>query len=230
MGLKLTSIQARDLPDAWFQAVDRVLTEGRQWTVTHGSYEGQKRWELDYVTIHILYPGTRPLVPEMPVHLSHIPPPTTMEHVEAYLPYLMTDQPLKINELYSYGQRLAPQIEAIIRRYKEHGFGSNQECMTVARPEDLKLADPPCLRQIDIRIVTKDGLREGESFALHFIVYFRSNDLWNAFPINLASIRLLQEYMAECIGVEAGEIVYASKGLHLYDFSFDVAKLRVGAV
>ena len=45
-------------------------------------------------------------------------------------------------------------------------------------------------------------------------------------PANLAAIRLMQEYMAESIGVAAGEIVASSKGLHLYDHSWDVAKLR----
>jgi thymidylate synthase len=64
---------------------------------------------------------------------------------------------------------------------------------------------------------------------LHFIVYFRSNDLWNGFPANLAAIRMMQEYMAECIGVEPGEIVYSSKGLHIYDHAWNVALLRTGA-
>ena len=115
-------IQARDLPDAWFQAVDLVLNKGRVWVVEHGSYEGQRRWELDHVTINITHPGIRPLVPEMPAHLAHIPPPTTMDYVEDYLPYLMTAQPLKENEVYTYGTRIEPQMEAIIKRYKKHGY------------------------------------------------------------------------------------------------------------
>jgi thymidylate synthase len=228
MGLRPVNIIARDIPDAWFQAVDAVLAYGRQWTVEHGSYEGQKRWELDYVTVHIKHPGARPLVPEMPAHLSHIPPPSTMDYVSEYLPYLMTDQPLKDNESYTYGMRITSQMEAIIERYKRHGFGSNQECIAVARPEDIDLGDPPCLRQIDTRIIAKDGLKEGEGPALHFIIYFRSWDLWGGFPSNLAAIRLMQEYMAECVGVEAGEMIASSKGLHLYDFSWDIAKLRTG--
>lgn len=214
------TIIARDLPDAWFSAIDLVLDKGRVWTVEHGSYEGQKRWELDYVTIHILHPGQRPLVPDMPLHLAYVPPPATIEYVEGYLPYLIADKPTEANEAYTYGQRVEPQMEAIIRRYKEHGFGSNQECIAVARPEDIELDDPPCLRSIDCRIYPDEP-------ELHFAVYFRSNDLWNGFPANLAAIRLMQEYMADCIGVPAGSIVYSSKGLHLYDHVWDVAKLRV---
>jgi len=216
---------ARDLPDAWFQAVDLVLSEGRQWAVEHGSYEGQQRWELDYITIRITNPGVRPLIPEIPIGMD-VPPPTTMEYVEEYLPYLMTDQPPQQNEVYTYGERVAPQMEAIIRRYLEHGFGSNQECIAVARPSDIELGDPPCLRQIDCRVFPEECLEKGEEQALHFSVYFRSNDLWGGFPANLAAIRLMQEYMAESLGIAAGEIIYSSKGLHIYDHAWSVARLR----
>lgn len=225
--LRPVHITARDLPDAWYQAVQYVLEYGRKWTVQRGSYEGQERWEADWIDIHITHPGVRPIVPDMPAHLSNVPPPTTMEYIEKYLPYLMTNQPLKENEQYTYGERLAPQMEEIINRYKK-GYGSNQECMAVARPEDIALSDPPCLRQIDTRIVAPDGLKNGEKHQLHFFPYFRSWDLWNGFPANMAAIRLMQEYMAECIGVDAGEIICTSKGLHIYDHAWDIAKLRIG--
>lgn len=60
--------------------------------------------------------------------------------------------------------------------------------------------------------------------ALHFIVYFRSWDLWGGFPSNLGGLQLMKEYMASEIGVKDGEIVAASKGLHLYDYTWDLAK------
>jgi thymidylate synthase len=227
-------IVARDLGDAWFFAVDHVLKFGRQWTVERGSYAGQKRWELDWVEIHITHPHQGDLIPEMPPHLSHIPPPTTMEYVHDYLPYLMEDQPLKANEVYTYGQRVKPQMDAIIERYRSGGpggtqsFGSNQECIAVARPEDIELSDPPCLRQIDTRIVAPDGLKKGEPHQLHFAPYFRSNDLWNGFSANMAAIVLMQQWMAQEIGVEPGEIIYTSKGLHIYQHVWDIAELRVG--
>jgi len=47
---------------------------------------------------------------------------------------------------------------------------------------------------------------------------------WNGLPANLAAIQLLKEYMAAEIGVEDGEMVCASKGLHIYDYAFDLAK------
>jgi len=42
--------------------------------------------------------------------------------------------------------------------------------------------------------------------------------LWAGFPSNLAGIQLLKEYMASEIGVEDGEMVVMSKGLHIYEY------------
>ena len=45
-----------------------------------------------------------------------------------------------------------------------------------------------------------------------------------AFLPNLAAIQLLKEYMADEIGVADGEIIASSKGLHLYEYSWELAK------
>jgi thymidylate synthase len=109
------------------------------------------------------------------------------------------------------------QIEWVIDTYRRFGPRNNQMVLQVAHPSDLALADPPCLRHIDTRL--QDG-------RLHFLVYFRSWDLWGGLPANLAGIQGLKEYMAGEIGVEDGEMVVESKGLHLYGYAEDLAKLR----
>jgi thymidylate synthase len=107
------------------------------------------------------------------------------------------------------------QIELLIWTYKNKGHRNNQMVLQVAQPTDMLLQDPPCLRHIDTRI--QDG-------KLHFYPYFRSWDLWGGLPANLGGIQLLKEYVAAEIGVEDGEIIASSKGLHIYDYSFDLAK------
>jgi thymidylate synthase len=213
--MKLIFIEARDLPDAWFQCVYQILDEGRTYTIDRGSFQGQERLEFDYVTVHIKFPGTRPLLPDIPPSLG-IPNPVADDYLDQYLPYLMTSVKRE-GEEYTYGEYLEPQIDEVIRMYREDGHGTNQAYMTVGDPRTIYSQDPPCLRGIDTRI--KDN-------ALHFITYFRSWDLWNGFPANLGAIQLLKEYMAENIGVEDGEIIAASKGLHLYDYVWELAKLR----
>ena len=244
--MNLEFIESTTLPDAWFQCIDRILESGRKYTIDRGSYEGQQRLEFDYITVHIKYPGVRPLLPDIPSHLG-IPNPVADGYLEEYLPYLMTSIK-KEGEDYTYGERLAgwsyfkfpnakadelysselqdfidlvqvDQIEEVIRMYKRDGHGTNQACMEVAMPSDIILKDPPCLRSIDCRI--SDG-------KLHFVVYFRSWDLWSGMPANLGAIQLMKEYMASEIGVNDGEIIASSKGLHLYDYAWKLAELRAG--
>jgi len=107
------------------------------------------------------------------------------------------------------------QIELLIWTYRNKGFRNNQMILQVGMPSDMLLLDPPCLRHIDTRI--QDG-------KLNFFVYFRSWDLWGGFPENLAAIQMMKEYIAAAIGVEDGKIFACSKGLHLYGYSFDLAK------
>jgi thymidylate synthase len=115
------------------------------------------------------------------------------------------------------GQLYLNQIEWIIDTYKRFGHRNNQMVLQVAHPSDVTLIDPPCLRSIDTRI---------QENTLHFFVYFRSWDLWGGLPANLAGIQNLKEYMAGQIGVQDGEMVVESKGLHLYGYAEDLAKLR----
>lgn len=229
--LNIQKVVARDLPDLWFQAIYGILQEGREFKIDKGSYEGQTRFEYDYFIGHVTFPGNRPLLPDIPSQYG-IPNPVEEAYLyggegysRSYIEYLMT--PIKEpGESYTYGERLTShdtghlqfnQIEYVIGTYKNHGYRNNQMVLQVAQPSDLLLDDPPCLRSIDTRI--QDG-------KLHFFVYFRSWDLWGGFPANLAAIQHLKEYMAGEIGVEDGEMVVESKGLHLYDYAVPLAKIR----
>ncbi len=209
--MNVSFVDARDLSEAWFLCLGKTIAEGWEYRIERGSYAGQRRKELEMAVVQIRHPGTRPLVPDVP---QGVPPPSTMDYVESYLPYLMTAHK-KEGEQYTYGQYLEKQIAEVIRMYKEDGFNTNQAFMAVGDAQSIYQSDPPCLRSIDTRI------RDGK---LHFVVYFRSWDLWAGFPSNLAAIQLLKEYMASEVGVGDGEIVAMSKGLHLYEYAWDLAR------
>jgi len=209
--LDVILIEARDLSEAWFRCLGKTLAVGREYQIERGSYKGQKRKELGLVVVKIQYPGTRPLIPDVP---PGVPAPTSNEYIENYLPYLMTAHKAD-GEEYTYGQYLESQIAEVIRMYKTDGFNTNQAFMAVGDAQSITLPDPPCLRMIDTRV---------QDNKLNFIVYFRSWDLWAGFPSNLAAIQLLKEYISGEIGVEDGEILAVSKGLHLYDYSWDLAR------
>ena len=213
--MKISVVEARDLPEAWFLCLRRTLTEGYEYKIERGSYAGQQRKELDFVVVRVVNPGTRPLIPDVP---PGVPPPTSMEYVESYLPYLMTAHKAE-GEQYTYGQYLEEQIPQVIKMYKNDGYNTNQAYMAVGDKKSISLSDPPCLRGIDTRI--RDD-------RLHFVVHFRSWDLWAGFPSNLAAIELLKEYMASEIGVGDGELIAMSKGLHLYQYSWELAQIAAG--
>jgi thymidylate synthase len=245
--LKTVFIEARDLPDAWFQCVAKLLEPevARKRQIDKGSYEGEYRLEFDYVTGHVSFPGTKPLLPDIPDHYGIPNPVESMDYVEQYFARYLMSSVKEANEQYTYGERITAamtqpiihtrmdetyfgtgsipqtvnQIEELIYRYKKYGPGNNQMILQVGQPADIMLKDPPCLRHIDTRI---------EGGRLHFFVYFRSWDLWGGFPANLAAIQLLKEYMAGEIGVEDGELIFQSKGLHLYSYVWEIAGIRRG--
>lgn len=124
-----------------------------------------------------------------------------------------------IRDKESVNQVFLNQIELVIWTYKNKGYRNNQMVMQIAHPTDCLLKDPPCLRQIDTRI---------QDDKLHFIVYFRSWDLWGGFPANLAAIQQMKEIMADRIGVEDGSMVVSSKGLHLYNYVWQLAEIIRG--
>ena len=212
--MKISVIEARDLSEAWFLCLCKALDEGREYKIDRGSYAGQRRKEIDLAVVQVRYPATKPLVPDVP---QGVPAPSTMEYVENYLPYLMTSHK-KEGEQYTYGQYLEKQIAEVIKMYRENGHNTNQAFMAVGNENSINLPDPPCLRMIDTRI---------NNGSLNFVVYFRSWDLWAGFPSNLAAIQLLKEYMAGEIGVKDGELVAMSKGLHLYEYTWDLARAVV---
>lgn len=247
-------IEATTLGDAWFQALYQILTNGRKYLITKGSYEGTHRIGSP-TTIVIKLPGIRPLHPLMPEG-ANIPPPTSEEDINQYASYVMTSEKAP-NEHYTYGEDLHWQIEDVICRFKKEGAGNNHCYMTVGRPETLHFYDTDL--EYEETIIVRDAktgkiirsrkienswnklpdvkpssqclrgidtwIDEGK---LNFWCYFRSWDLWGGLPVNLGGIQLVKEYMASEIGIEDGGMIVSCKDLHVYEHTFIVAAQRIG--
>jgi len=228
--MNIEYIEATTVPDAWFQAISRIIDKGFRYEIQQGSFVGQIRLEFDFITIYIKHPYAEPydlMLPQIPAHLN-IPNPVEDGYIEQYLPYLMTAQ-VEPTESYTYGSRLTrftldyDQVELSQIEYwidvLHKTPNTNQAVLQIAQPDDCLLDDPPCLREVGLRI--KDN-------QLIFYPSFRSNDLWGGFPANLAGLAVLQKYMADEIGVMSGPMIYSSKGLHIYGYVEELAKLRTG--
>ena len=81
--MQITNIDARDLSEAWFLCLRKVLDEGHEYKIERGSYSGQQRKELDMAVVQVRNPGNRPLIPDVP---PGVPPPTTTEYIDSYHP------------------------------------------------------------------------------------------------------------------------------------------------
>ncbi len=44
----ITVIEARDIPDSWFQCISRIQDVGFRYTIQQGSFVGQTRLEFDF--------------------------------------------------------------------------------------------------------------------------------------------------------------------------------------
>lgn len=250
--MKLAFIEATSLGDAWFQAIHKIVNEGRKYLITEGSFAGSYRLGMP-LTIQINYPNSRPLAPILP---EGIPLPTTEEKIQKYVSYLITGE-RQPDEHYTYGEDLSWVCEWAIKHYEKGGFGTNHCYMSVGRPETVHFYDRDVdysefimvkdrasgkiLRERyitnewnqDLKIQTSSQCLRGidtwiEEGKFHFWCYFRSWDLWGGFPENLGGIQLLKEYMAAKIGVEDGIMIVSSKDLHIYDYAWPVALLRLG--
>lgn len=244
-------ISATTLDDAWFQLLWNIEKHGRKYLITKGSYEGQHRLAFDYVAGFISMPHERPLAPRLP-EWSSLPPPTTDEEIDNYFANYLMNSNLEPNEHYRYstwivggdleqkidGYRqmmwrivVPNQIEWIIKHFKEAGYGNEHCYLQVGYPESNFVYDykgykteadrltSPCLRGLDFRIIDNQ---------LTTHVIYRSWDLLSGWPTNMGGFTLLNEYVAQEVGVEPGPLSFSSKSLHIYEHGLQYLEERLG--
>ncbi len=59
---------------------------------------------------------------------------------------------------------------------------------------------------------------------LHFFVTMKTNDLFNAWPLNAYGLVRLQEYMAHELGIEVGTYNHFSVSMQIYEDMYELAK------
>ena len=121
--------------------------------------------------------------------------------------------------IYTYSERLQNyqgrnQLIDIVERLKQD-MGSNRAVAVTFNPFiDNERADIPCLQLIQA-LVRNDKLI--------LCVYFRSNDLYGAFPSNMMFLTYLGMKIADELGVEFDYIDYHCSSLHVYETDYQQA-------
>lgn len=256
--MKAVFVEEKTIDSTWYSLLEKINQFGNINKIDSGSYQGSKRLEFNYVSGVIQYPTTRPLSPILPEGIPPVTTDVDIENyfvnylmdgslsLGEHYKYAtwITGGGYKVPSLRMVneeGERgdgqwvvVPNQIQWCIDHYKEKGFGNNHCYIQVGYPESNMAYDipykeetergtSPCLRGIDTHIV-----KDKDEYYLNFHIYFRSWDLWGAFPVNIGGIVMLQEYMANELGVKVGILAFSSLKLHCYDFQLDVVRDRLG--
>lgn len=121
--------------------------------------------------------------------------------------------------IYTYSERLQNyqgrnQLIDIVERLQQD-MGSNRAVAVTFNPfVDNERADIPCLQLIQA-LVRDDKLI--------LSVYFRSNDLYGAFPSNMMFLTYLGMKIANELGVQFDYIDYHCSSLHIYETDYEQA-------
>ena len=121
--------------------------------------------------------------------------------------------------IYTYSERLQNyndinQLDVIINRLNKN-INSNRAIAVTYNPMvDMNRQDIPCLQLIQA-LVRNDKLI--------LSVYFRSNDLYGAFPSNMMFLTYLGMKIANELGVQFDYIDYHCSSLHVYETDYEQA-------
>jgi thymidylate synthase len=209
-------VAGRTIEDVWRDAMWCTIKKGYDYIVEVGSYKGQIRRQLPYIVIKIEEPWSKPLAVKIPENLGFSSPTSEDKIYNYFANYLMSDVKPDNTE-YTYGQYIFDQIDQVINKLINSNGNTNQATITIGDNKSIYLKDPPCLKIIDFKVV--DG-------KLNMNVYFRSWDLFVGLPENLGGLQLLKEYVLSFLdGIEDGEIIAYSSGVHIYEMYFDLVNM-----
>jgi len=143
-----------------------------------------------------------------------------------YYAHLLTHSPVRDfaytygQRLYAYGERLTgfrgvDQIRLMIEKLRSVKYTRRAVAVLWEPDYDADSENPPCLDliQVDIR-----------EELLSLTAYFRSQDMFRAWPENAFALRKLQKFIADSVGIHSiGDLVIVSHSAHIYEDSLQNA-------
>ncbi len=113
---------------------------------------------------------------------------------------------------YTYHLRMKDQIPWIIEELQRNP-DSRRAVVSIRSDEDMHTGSPACLQNIHFLI------REGK---LHSKVLFRSNDATKATYMNAFALIMLQQRIADTLGVEMGTYTHRANSFHVYERDYSM--------
>lgn len=199
-------IREQTIASAWPLILTKILKEGMPRIVRHNN---AKIIELIEPIVVVIEHPSEHMIPEKSGWTTKI--------LDIYASQVF--QPEKLGFAYSYGERLnrMDQINAAIRKLNEDEVTKQAVAITWIPEVDNCSVNPPCLQIVDFKIYNGK---------LTTVAYFRSNDMYAAWPQNAyLLVRLAQHVSRKTIGhSNIGPLTIISAGAHIYQNQIEDAK------
>lgn len=192
---------------AWLDILSRILHFG---TIKKSDYSVDQRELLNIVSV---------IEKEDPDRPQWYPYFQFMEEeLTSYYPQIVSSTSLEGVE-YSYGQRFRSQknidqIQMLIETLRKTPYSRRAIAVTWDIETDTQNEKPPCLILADFLVQRNQ---------LFLTAFFRSNDMFHAWPRNAFGLRKLQFSVAEKIGIVPGSLTIISSSAHLYQNNWNLA-------
>jgi len=188
-----------DNVDAYNILKNKCETGYRQ-DINRGSFANEQTYRMQSppIMIEILEP----------LKFLYLPKEVTVGMVERYYHDYIINPTINTNEVYTYASRINEQLSEVMEMMK-NTHQTNQASISISKPSDITLTDPPCLREITFSYFDEK---------LHITSYWRSNDIGEAFLLNQGGLAMLMRDVAAYAGLKTGHHFYVSPGAHVYHY------------
>ena len=201
--MKEAFVSAKTLPEAYHAALQTLLHEGVD-TPCPDWNTNQKELSM---TIQVECPLQEPMISKLFIGGPRELEQYRLEMLDGILDFEVE----RGNWAYTYHARMAKQIPGVIEDLKRNPYTRRAVLVIRDWHEDLGSDDPACLQHIQYFI------REGK---LDCVVLFRSNDACKATFMNAFALIMLQQRIAEELGVEVGTYTHRANSFHCYEKDF----------
>ena len=200
--MKEIFVQGKNLPEAYHKALLELNNNG---DVLECPDWNQKQKECA-MTVHIEEPVSEPRISKL-----IIGGPYDLQRYEMELVDGILDFRIGKGWDYTYHDRFTRYMPFVIAELKRNRE-SRRAIISIRDNEvDSKTTDPACMQSIQYFI---------RNNKLDCMIYFRSNDLPEAFFFNAFALIRLQEKVAAELGVEVGTYTHRSNSMHCYEKDF----------
>ena len=195
-------IRGETIPEVWVQLLSHIMTFGRMTPTEYG------RRQKELLGVMAILEGRSGSGTELPGWM----PMTTAEVNRYSEKFLIPDEEPGV--AYSYGHRLRSywgldQIERMAKDLQRYQFSRRAVACLWDPKADPESEDPPCVDLVQAMIRDQK---------LHLTVYVRSNDIYRAWPQNVAGLERLQTELVERLeGKQPGDLVVVSQSAHIYE-------------